>query len=126
MLWRPAAGAEPETLTRRRSPPSYVAQNQVVWHNIHMSIEWARSAGKHDIPQADALFAMQNAIYTSTRVKINDGDSRNQRRVFVGPQHTQTDRLIEVLVELKSGGAFVIYHVMPLGSYYRQQMEEEQ
>lgn len=90
-----------------------------------MGIEWAGSAGKHNIPQADALYAMQNAIYTSTRVKINDGDSRNKRRVFVGPQHAQTDRLIEVLIELKAGGTFVIYHVMPLGSYYRQQMEEE-
>lgn len=96
-----------------------------MWHNTCMGIEWPKSADKHDIPHADALYAMQNAIYTSTKVKINEGDSRNQRRVFVGPQHAQTDRLIEVLIELKPSGDFVVYHVMPLGSYYRQQMEEE-
>ena len=97
----------------------------VLWHNTCMGIEWPKSADKHDIPHADALYAMQNAIYTSTKVKINEGDSRNQRRVFVGPQHAQTDRLIEVLIELKPGGNFVVYHVMPLGAYYRRQMEEE-
>lgn len=90
-----------------------------------MGIEWPTSADKHSIPHADALYAMQNAIYTSERVKVNDGDSRNKRRVFIGPQHAQTDRLIEVLIELKSSGDFVVYHVMPLGSYYRQQMEED-
>lgn len=97
----------------------------VLWHNTCMGIEWAESADKHDITHADALYAMQNSIYTSTKVKINDRDGRNQRRLFVGPQHAQTDRLIEVLIELKPGGTFVVYHVMPLGSYYRQQMEEE-
>ena len=97
----------------------------VLWHNTCMGIEWAESADKHDITHADALYAMQNSIYTSTKVKINDRDTRNQRRLFVGPQHAQTDRLIEVLIELKPDGTFVVYHVMPLGSYYRQQMEEE-
>ena len=29
------------------------------------------------------------------------------------------------LIELKPGGNFVVYHVMPLGAYYRRQMEEE-
>lgn len=90
-----------------------------------MAIEWASSAEDHGIPQADALYAMQHATYTSTKVKVNEGDRRNQRRVFVGPQHAQTERLIEVLVELKPSGTFVIYHVMELGSYYRRQMEED-
>lgn len=58
-------------------------------------------------------------------MKVHDGDPGNKRRVFIGPQHAQTERLIEVLVELVPGG-FVIYHVMPLGSYYRRVMEEEQ
>ncbi|MBT1608485.1 hypothetical protein NY542_00150 [Curtobacterium flaccumfaciens pv. betae] len=89
-----------------------------------MGIEFTASAGKHGIPEPDALFAIQNAEWTSTRVKVNDGDPGGKRRVFVGPQHAQTDRLIEVLVEMIPGG-FVIYHVMPLGSYYRRVMEEE-
>ena len=68
---------------------------------------------------------MQNAIYTSERVKVDKDSKRNRRRVFIGPQHAQTDRLIEVLIELKSSGDFVVYHVMSLGSYYRRQMEED-
>jgi len=90
-----------------------------------MGIDFTRSAGKHRIPGPDALHAIKNAVWTSTRVKVNEGDPRSERRVFVGPQHAQTDRLIEVLVELRPGGGFVVYHVMPLGSYYRKLMEEE-
>lgn len=90
-----------------------------------MGIIYTRSAEKHGISEADALYAMHYARYTSTRVKVNDGDPNGVRRVFVGPQHAQTDRLIEVLIELVSGD-FVIYHAMPLGSYYRRQMEQEQ
>lgn len=90
-----------------------------------MGIEWPDSADKHSIPHADALYAIQNATYTSEKVKVNDGDPFNKRRVFIGPQHAQTDRLIEVLIELKTSGDFVVYHVMPLGSYYRKQMEED-
>jgi hypothetical protein len=89
-----------------------------------MGIEFTRSAAKHGIRAADALYAIQNAIWTSTRVKVNGGGPTSRRRVFVGPEHAQTERLIEVLVELVPGG-FVVYHVMPLGSYYRSVMDEE-
>lgn len=91
-----------------------------------MPIEFTDSAGKHGIPDEDALYAMQNSIYTSPNVKAAPGVSSNPRRVFIGPQHSGTERLIEVLIEVKSPGVFTIYHVMPLGSYYRKQMEEEQ
>lgn len=91
-----------------------------------MGVEWANSAGKHSIPHEDALYAIQNAVYTSTDVYTATERPNRTRRVFVGPQHAQTSRLIEVLVEISQGGDFVIYHVMPLGSHYRQQMEEDQ
>lgn len=89
-----------------------------------MGIEFTDSAGKHGIDGRDALYVIQNAVWTSTRVKVNHGDPNGKRRVFVGPQHAQTDRLIEVLVELIPGGS-VIYHVMPLGAYDRRTTEEE-
>ncbi|SFL21652.1 MULTISPECIES: hypothetical protein [unclassified Leifsonia] len=86
-----------------------------------MGIEFARSAGKHGISEQDALYAVQHAVYSSDRVKVNNaGRPGGSRRVFVGPQHAQTERLIEVVP-----GGFVVYHVMPLGSYYRAQMEGE-
>ncbi|GED40644.1 hypothetical protein F6W69_18915 [Microbacterium oxydans] len=91
-----------------------------------MPIEFTDSAGKHGIPDEDALYVMQNSIYTSTNVKAAPNAAPNPRRVFVGPQHAGTERLVEVLIEVKSPGVFTIYHAMPLGSYYRKQMEEEQ
>lgn len=89
-------------------------------------IYWTESADKWGIPHEDALFAIQNARYDSDNVKVNEGDPSGRRRVFVGPQHQQTDRLIEVLIEVTRGSDFVVYHVMPLGSHYRSQMEEDQ
>lgn len=91
-----------------------------------MGIECADSAGKHGISEEDALYAIGNAIHTSSNVKAAPGLAPNPRQLFIGPPHPQTDRLIEVLVENKGSGEFLIYHVMELSSYYRQQMEEEQ
>ena len=89
-----------------------------------MGIAFTRSADKHGISHADALYAIQNPVYTSTKVKVNPEQPNRPRRVFIGPQHAQTDRLIEVLIEVGQSD-FVIYHVMPLGAYYRDQMEGE-
>lgn len=89
-----------------------------------MGIAFTRSAGKHHVPQADALHAIRNAIYSSTNVKSDPERPSASRRVFVGAPHGQTERLIEVLVEIVPDG-FVIYHVMPLGAYYTKQMRGE-
>lgn len=91
-----------------------------------MGIEFTDSAAKHGISEQDALYVMSRPVYTSTKVKLNDGNPASPRRVFIGPQHPQTDPLIEVLIDMPRLGTFVIYHAMPLGSHYRQQMEEEQ
>ena len=88
-------------------------------------ISWTESADKWGIPHEDALFAIRNARYDSDNVKLNDGDPDAPRRVFIGPQHEQTERLVEVLIWLKRGGDFLVYHVMPLGSHYRRQMEDD-
>lgn len=84
------------------------------------------SAGKHSISEEDALHAIYHAVYTSTRVKASPEQPPRSRRVFVGPQHAQTSRLVEVLVEVRQGGEFVTYHVMPLGAHYKNQMDMEE
>jgi hypothetical protein len=89
-------------------------------------IHWTASADKWGIPHQDASFAIQNAQYVSDNVKVNEGDPSADRRVIIGAQHKQTSRLIEVLLELRRNGDFVVYHVMPLGSHYKRQMEEDQ
>lgn len=90
-----------------------------------MGIQWPASSAKHGIPRQDALYAIRHSVYTSSRVKVDPTRANHPRRVFIGPAHGQTERLIEVLVELR-GGDMYVYHVMPLGAYYRRQMEEEQ
>jgi len=87
-----------------------------------MGIVFARSADKHDIANGDAMYAIQNAIYRSDETGGDPSVQQRQRMVFVGPQHAQTDRLIEVLVE-RRGRDFVVFHVMQLGAHYRNQME---
>ena len=91
-----------------------------------MTIRWADSADKWGISHEDALYAMNNATYASTKVKVNNGDTEADRRVFIGKPHAQTERLLEVLVEIIPPGTIVVYHVMELGSYYRSQMEDDQ
>jgi hypothetical protein len=87
-----------------------------------MGIVFARSADKHDIPNADALHAIQHAVYSSERV--SGDESPRKRMVFIGPQHAQTERLIEVLVE-RRGGDFLVFHVMPLSGIYASRMKED-
>lgn len=90
-----------------------------------MGIEFASSADKHEIPRGDALWAATHAVFMTTKVKSAPGQPAFPRRAFVGPAHAQTDRLLEVLVEIRPDGNLWVYHVMVLGSLYRKLMEEE-
>lgn len=89
-----------------------------------MAIEWALSADKHQVPHGDAVFAIMNNIFISDKVDTSHARNALPRKLFVGPAHEQTDRLLEVLVEVRSGGTLWIYHVMDLGPKYRQLMED--
>ena len=75
-----------------------------------MGIRYTDSASKHGIANEDALYAMTHAI------RVTDAHDRHGRaaKKFVGPQHAQTDRLIEVIAYFAHGD-FVIFHVMETG-----------
>jgi hypothetical protein len=88
-----------------------------------MAIEWAQSTEKHGISRGDALYAMTHSVFTSSRVDVPKGRPALPRRLFVGPPHGQTTRLLEVLVENRSGGVMFVYHVANLGLLYRRLME---
>lgn len=90
-----------------------------------MEIEWADSTEKHGVSRGDAVYAMTHAIVVSDRVTVEPGQTKNPRKVYLGPAHAQTEQLLEVLVEFKPKGVVRIYHVMNLGPKYRRLLEEE-
>jgi len=85
-------------------------------------IEFTPSAEKHGISAGDALYAIKHAIVTTDQVEASD-TTEYPRQLFIGPQHAQTDRLIEVIIERRPSGKFVVFHVMPLGPKYRHLIE---
>ncbi|NQX28858.1 hypothetical protein HQQ81_16030 [Microbacteriaceae bacterium VKM Ac-2854] len=47
-------------------------------------------------------------------------------RLYIGPEHAQTERELEVLTRAprKPGGEISVFHVMPLGPKFRRFREE--
>ena len=80
-----------------------------------MGVEWTRSAGKHGIPRADALYAITHAE-ASAEVEGQPGEVTV---VYVGHPHGQTDRYLEVIAAHRPPRDLVIFHVMELTDLYR-------
>jgi hypothetical protein len=84
---------------------------------------WTRSAFKHDIPKADQVWAMVNATFQADLPgeSLDDGTVR----LYIGPPHAQTDREIEILVNVYADGREArVFHAMDLGAKYRRLREE--
>lgn len=89
-----------------------------------MAPRWAPSTDKHGIPRADQLYALINATYKA-RVKAESADD-GEVWLFIGPPHAQTEREIEVLVNVYSDGReALVFHVMDLGPKFRRRREED-
>lgn len=89
-----------------------------------MSPRWTDSTRKHGVARADAMFAMINATYTAD---LRDNGDGTVDRLYIGPEHAQTDRELEVIVQLAvdcSGREAVVFHVMQLGPRFRRMREE--
>lgn len=54
-----------------------------------MEIEWADSTEKHGVPRGDAIYAMTHAIVVSDKVTVEPGQTKNPRKVYIGPAHTR-------------------------------------
>lgn len=91
-----------------------------------MAIEWALSADKHHIPHEDALHAMMHSVIDTDVVPQTPGRPvpTVPQHLFIGPPAEGSSRLLEVIVERRSGGNFYVFHVMELGSKYRRWMEQ--
>ncbi len=67
---------------------------------------------------------MVNAHYI---VDIRANEDRTVDRLFIGPQHAQTARELEIIVRVPkdgSGSEAVVFHVMELGPKFRRMREE--
>jgi hypothetical protein len=84
---------------------------------------WAHSADKHGIPRADQIYALINATY-----KVELADERIDGGavwLYIGPPHAQTDRELELLVNVYSDGReALVFHTMPLSARYWRYREE--
>ena len=89
-----------------------------------MTPRWTESSGKHGILRSSVGWAIAHATYTADLVANGDG---SVDRLFIGPEHAQTDRELEVIVQLwtdNSGREAIIFHAMQLGPKVRRMREE--
>lgn len=89
-----------------------------------MAPRWADSAAKHGVARADAVYAMLHANYIVDLVDHGDG---TVDRLYIGPEHAQTDRELEVIVQVAmdgSGREAFVFHVMQLGPKFQRMREE--
>ncbi|TFD45390.1 hypothetical protein E3T55_18845 [Cryobacterium frigoriphilum] len=88
-----------------------------------MPPRWESSSDKHGVDRVDQIYAILHANYTAEL----PGAGRDDGIVtlFIGPQHEQTDREVEILVNVfLDGRESVIFHAMLLGPKLRRYREE--
>ena len=85
-----------------------------------VAIRFTKSAGRHNITQADALYALTHAVNTQP-IEGRDGQPT---RVFVGRPHAQSRRYIEVIAAVTRTGDIVVFHAMELTDVWRHLVYE--
>ena len=84
---------------------------------------WTSSSAKHGVSKGDQLYAMTHANYKS--IVQGEGLDGGQVYLFIGPPHAQTDREIEILVNVFADGReAIVFHAMALGSKFAQYRED--
>jgi hypothetical protein len=88
-----------------------------------MAPRWEPSSDKHGVSRQDQIFAIINANFVH---ELDEPVKEGRIMVYIGPEHSQTDRELEILVlEFPdSGREASIFHAMPLGPKYRRYREE--
>ncbi|WP_431031195.1 hypothetical protein [Plantibacter sp. RU18] len=89
-----------------------------------MAPAWTNSASKHGVDRRDAMYAL---VYPNYVRDIEDNGDGTVNRLYIGPEHAQTTRELEVIVRVAvdgSGREAVIFHVMQLGPAIRRFREE--
>lgn len=84
---------------------------------------WDPAAEKRGFPRSDVIYAIAHASFVD--VVEDPGFRGGKVFLYIGPEHAQTQRELEVLVErFDDGSESVIFHVMNLGPKYRSYREE--
>ncbi|MGG7464312.1 hypothetical protein [Plantibacter sp. YIM 135347] len=88
-----------------------------------MAPRWTPSSGKHGIERVDQIYALVHATYVE-RLLDECGDDGTVT-LYIGPVHAQTDRELEVLVNIYDDEReSVVFHAMPLGPKFRRYRED--
>lgn len=88
-----------------------------------MAPRWTDSSDKHHIPRNDQVYAIVHANYKDKldSEKLDEGDVW----LYIGHPHAQTEREIEVLVNVyQDGREALVFHAMELGPKFRRYREE--
>jgi hypothetical protein len=87
-----------------------------------MAPRWEPSSEKHGVSRQDQTFAIVNANFVH---ELDEPVKEGRIVLYIGPEHAQTDREVEVLVhEFGDGRESSIFHAMPLGPKFRRFREE--
>ena len=84
---------------------------------------WEPSSDKHGVPREAQIYAILHATFADQLATEPNGDVI---MLYIGPEHAQTDREIEVLVRRppRPGREASIFHAMPLGPKFRRLRED--
>lgn len=87
-----------------------------------MAPRWELSSDKHGIDRRDQIFAILNANYVAILEERQDGSAV---MLYIGPEHGQTDRELEILVHsFADGRQASVFHAMLLGPKFRRYRED--
>ena len=86
---------------------------------------WEPSSDKHGVAREDQIYAMVNAAFTDP---IETGKNGDVVMLYIGPEHHQTERELEILVRhpARKGAEASVFHAMRLGPKYRRYREESE
>ena len=88
-----------------------------------MAPRWTQSSEKHGLNRRDQMYAIIHATYRATLP--GEGFDDGVVTLYIGPQHPQTEREIEVLVNVYGDGReSVVFHAMHLGPKFYRYREE--
>lgn len=87
-----------------------------------MAPRWEPSSEKHGVSRQDQIHAI---LYANFVHELDEPVKEGRIVLFVGPEHSQTDRELEILVhEFGNGREASIFHAMPLGPKFSRFREE--
>ncbi|OAK53997.1 hypothetical protein [Rhodococcoides kyotonense] len=89
-----------------------------------MGIEWTVSADKHEIDRADALYAMENAVYFEEEFDEPRVPGHAKPTLFIGPPRMLGGPLLEVMVEMIPPRRMVVFHVMEAQQKHLERMDD--